>query len=230
MKKINSGVKLAVFLLTVILLASLSSCGTLLDAIIERSSDPVLYDNVEAKFKVEYPGKWIFVDKTVSKASFDSVIEKAFNATDTERFTAINTDLADSVVVIWYDFDNATNTFIPNTNVTVNDAAGFTQEYLQSPENLAGLQADLERFYTDSFDTFERIGEMTGKKMGNNYFAIFKYNYSSTISGASYECSGYQAITIANETLYTFTFTTPKGKLDEATYEKMMETLEFYTT
>ena len=181
-----------------------------------------IYDNPDLGFKIQYPTDWAYIDRGMTAEEFDEMVREVYGPEAADLFARLGAD-SSAVAVMWYDFKNATETFIPNANITVSDSGGITQNDLKVPSNLIAIQNSFESYYPQIIGGFEP-GSMTGQAMGDNYFASYEFNYS--MDSAPLSC--YQASTEKNGALYTFTFMAQKGKLDFGDYEKMLSSLEFY--
>ena len=185
-----------------------------------------VYENAALGIKIQYPIDWMYIDPSISPEEFSAMIEEVMGSEAAGLFENFDIDPS-AITVMWFDFKNATELFVPNTNMVVSDAGGVTQNDLKSPYNLKDLQDMYEGYYSQMFGGFNSIGDMYGKEMGGNYFAVYKFNYSIDAGYYTVSASCYQAMTVKNNVLYVVTFTTHGGQLDEATYETMLSSLEF---
>ena len=185
-----------------------------------------MFEYPQGGFRIQYPVEWMYADESWSAEEFHAIIGEVYGQGAVDLFNELNESDAGarSEDIVWYDFPNADGGFFPNARLISGDADGITQEDLKSPVNLTEFQEFFEDLYSRVFENFKSAGNMTGKMLGDNYFAVYKFDCS--IHGAN--VSGYQAMTSKNGLLYTFSATTFRGKSDETTYEKMLSTLEFY--
>ena len=183
----------------------------------------VIYDNQNLGLKIQYPGEWRYIDANISAEEFNQMILDAFGPEAVNLLNEIG-DEPSTVTLMWYDFKNASELFVPKANLTISDSEGITQDDLQLPFNLSDLQDSFDGYYALIFDNFQSDG-ITGQSLGGNYFAIYKFNY---LFDYILSLSCYQAMTEKNGLLYMFTFTTYSGSFDAAVYERMLSTLEFY--
>jgi len=181
-----------------------------------------IYDNPNLGFKIQYPGEWVYIDANITAEEFNDMLLGTFGQEAADFFNSMGGDPS-TITLMWYDFVNASESFVPNANLGISDSEGITQNDFKSQYNIDDLQESFDNYYPYMFDNFQS-GGMAGKLMGDNYFAAYKF--SCTVENTPLSC--YQAMTEKHGYLYMFTFTTHGGKLDEATYEKMLSTLEFY--
>jgi len=182
-----------------------------------------IYENQYLGFKIQYPIEWMYIDGGISAEDFNAMILDVFGQDAADLFNQLGADPS-TVTLMWYDFGNAGEYFVPNANLGISDAEGITQNDLKSPLNITELQNTFDEYYALIFQNF-KSGGMAGKAMGGNYFAVYKFDY---LINDIISLSCYQAMTEKNGLLYMFTFTTHRGASDAAVYEKMLSTLEFY--
>ena len=181
-----------------------------------------VYDNPNLGFKIQYPAEWTCIDSDISVDEFNAMILELLG-TKASAGWLLNDINASASALMWYNFGNTKDLFMPVANLVISDAGDITQDDFQSPMNLMELQNQFDNYYPLILDGFESNG-ISGQLLGENYYALYNYNYSDDAIISS--C--YQAITEKNGFLYTYTFTSRDGKLDIDTYEKMLSTIEFY--
>jgi len=195
-----------------------------------------LLENDTYGFAVIYPDTWLLtsdfstlIDELTSGANMsrDEIIEALadYMGWDSRTAELLYNALAgnNQVVAEWYDTENV-GTFTPNANLTITDSGGLTQEMLiLSAVRDAILQASEPQFHM-MFSNFRYVIEADGKILGDNYFMF--YAFEGIMGGV--ELAMYQAITIIDENLYVFTFSTYINRLNESipTFERMLSTLE----
>jgi len=105
--------------------------------------------------------------------------------------------------------------------VSVSGANGMTQNDLKSPANLRELQDIYERYYPVMFEDFESFGDMRGKELGKNYFAVYKFIFEGVFN--------YEATTVIEDDIYCIIFKSPDGHGEdiENEFEKILESLKF---
>jgi hypothetical protein len=168
-------------------------------------------------------------DALSKMASIDELLEaigETFGEESAERFQSLfdnGIDLS-SVAVTWFDLDNEIEDTNPTVNITVSDAQGITQDILKLPASHTGLQEALESMFAGMTDGVEVISDLTGKDFGKHYFTQFRY----TLNMGDMKMSQYQAITVVNAKMYTFTYTVPVGYLDtsSAQFEGMLQSFD----
>ena len=215
--------KLSLILCVIIIMTTVFACSDKTSKTDKFIDGYELYDSPELGFKIQYPMDWMYLDGGISTEEFNSMVADVFGQNAADLFDELGADPS-SVTVMWYDFQKASDVFVPNANVVINDSGGIKQNDFKSPTNLKDFQKEFDDYYPTLFDGF-KSGGITGKSLGNNYFAIYKFD--CTINNTQ-SLSCYQAMTEKNGLIYIFTYTTQGGKLDDATYEKMLSTLVFY--
>ncbi|MCL1857624.1 MAG: hypothetical protein FWF92_00105 [Oscillospiraceae bacterium] len=182
-----------------------------------------VYDNQFLGIKIQYPVEWMYIDGGISAEEFDRMVLGVFGQQAADLFNELGADPS-AITLIWYDFGNASEYFVPNANLGISDAEGITQNDFKSPFNIIDLQEAFDSYYPFIFDNFQSKG-MTGQEIGGNYYAVYKFD---CVIDYIVPLSCYQAMTEKNGLLYTLTFSTHGGKLDIDIYEKMLSSLEFY--
>ncbi|MCL2874338.1 MAG: hypothetical protein FWE29_05330 [Defluviitaleaceae bacterium] len=182
----------------------------------------VEYNNDALGFSVHHPGSWVTLDESFDISEAIELIDELGGEVDA-MLDILNSVDVTSAAVIWYDFDNMVEDFAANTNIVVNSSGGATVEDLKSPSDQADLQDMFVEMYNQIFEGFELTQEISGRYLGNNYFVTFQFNAAPM----DIEMSFYQAMTIANGQMFTFTHTTPGGRLNvsQNAFEQMMSTL-----
>ena len=182
------------------------------------------YTNDEHGFSLQYPEDWILLDGSLSEEELTAALEEVFADDARQVLEDLGADLS-SAVAYWYDFDTATEDFVPNVNLTVAAAAGMTQNNLKNAATLKEMQGMLEDAYESIFSDFTVVENMNSKKLGNNDFAVFKFKVDVYGINAGF-C---QAMIVNGGDIYTFTLTTFSDKLSSAVsrFEQMLSSVAF---
>jgi len=182
------------------------------------------YTNDEHGFSLQYPEDWILLDGSLSEEELTAALEEVFEDDARQVLEDLGADLS-SAVAYWYDFDTATEDFVPNVNLTVAAAAGMTQNNLKNAATLKEMQGMLEDAYESIFSDFTVVENMNSKKLGNNDFAVFKFKVDVYGINAGF-C---QAMIVNGGDIYTFTLTTFSDKLSSAVsrFEQMLSSVAF---
>jgi hypothetical protein len=164
------------------------------------------------------------LDESIPVDEMRDIIDDVFDDETNDILDELGVDFNNNLVY-WFDFDNAGDDFVPNVNVNSSDSGGITQNDLKLPDFQAELQEVFESMYPMVFGGFSVIDNLTGKALGDNYFAIFVF--STDIGGI--QAGFYQAFTANGNNLYTFTLATFADKLPAAisVFENMLSTLRF---
>jgi hypothetical protein len=182
------------------------------------------YHNAKGGFSIQYPIAWFCLDEAIPVDDMRDIVDDVFDDGITDILDELGVDFS-STLVYWYDFDNAHDDFVPNINVNSSDSGGITQNDLKIPDLLTELQEVFEDMYPMLFGSFSVLDNLTGKALGENYFAVFVF--SADIGGIQ---AGFcQAFTVSGNNLYTFTLTTFVDKLSSTIpiFENMLSTLRF---
>jgi hypothetical protein len=182
------------------------------------------YRNSRVGFSIQHPIAWFCLDEAIPEDVLRDAISDVFDDGTTDFLDELGVDF-NSALVYWFDFDNASDDFVPNVNLNYSDSGGITQNDLKLPEFQTELQEIFEDMYLSVFSGFSVIENTTGKVLGDNYFVTFVFR--SEIGGIT---AGFcQAFTVSGGDLYTFTLTTFNEKLPSAipVFENMLSTLRF---
>jgi len=184
----------------------------------------VEYHNAAEGFTIHYPPGWHLFDETFSEEDIELMMDEAQGLGLSGVMDDLGIDF-NSVLVYWFDFNNATDAFIPNINLTLADSSGMTQEDLGQQTYITMLQEFFESMYATIFEEFTVIENLTGAIHGGNQYAVFKFG----VNLGGVDASFCQAITIVDGEMYTFTLTT-RSDLFGATvplFENMLASLTF---
>jgi len=184
----------------------------------------VEYNNPGAGFTLQYPIAWFLIDDGISEADVRDAINEVFGEEVPNMLEDLGADFS-STLVYWYDFENSTDYFTPNVNLSADDSGGLTQNDLKSPAIQEELQAAFDELYPLLFGGYTMVEELQGRALGENYFALFKFTADINQIHAGF----YQAITEHNGVLYTFSLTTFDYLLNSTApaFEQMLSTLRF---
>jgi len=161
-------------------------------------------------FSVHHSSDWITLDDSIDlNEVLDFLAEEADGELDALMDILDSADLS-AVTVMWYDFDNMYNDVAPNTNIVVDSAMGATVDMLRSESDQAEIQEMFESMFSQVFDGFTVVENMRGKYLGNSFFVTFRFDAS--IMGVPMSFN--QTMTIANGQMFTFTHTTPGGRMN----------------
>ena len=183
----------------------------------------VEYRNDQYGFSVHHPSEWIALDQSVSMEEIIDFLEDEFGDENHAMINTLGGANLDGVTVMWYDFDNMVGDIAPNTNIVASSSMGLTQSDLKSPESKAEMQAIFESMFSQLFDGFSPVSDLTGRYLGDNYYVLFQFDASPMGVSMSF----YQAMTIIDGQMYTFTHTTEGGRLGFTSnaFEQMLSTL-----
>jgi len=226
MKKNNF--KMLLILAVVVIMANAAACNDLTknNGTVKTIEGFDVYENNTIGIKIQYPAEWMYIDSSLNKDDINAAILEVFGQEKADLFNELETDLS-SISVVWYDFENSGDMFVPNANLVVSDAGGATQNDLKSPSYQKDIQDSFEGYYKQIFGNFKTVGDIKGRTLGSNYFINYTFNYTLDSESGELNLICCQEITEKNGNLYIFTFTTQAGKMNNATYEKMLSTLEF---
>lgn len=202
-------------LLVCALLAGACSSGT------KKIKGFVDYESEKYRIAFQHPEGWVGVD---SEKLNDPALLEQFEG----EFALLSDELAQmlSMTAAIFYVDDPSDGFYPSMNFVAADAGGLTQSALASEAALAQLETTVEQQYSVIFNGFHWVTAPQTETFGDNTFITYIAGY--TINGM--DVSIYQAITVNNKIMYTFSYSAPQAKMtDDAkgVYEQVLGSIEF---
>ena len=197
-----------------ILVALLLCLGLVMPGLAETGTAVAAYESEEYGVSFEYPETWMEISMdTFSDEKTREQLQATLGLSDEMIEMALS-----SAAVTLYAVDMEAKGVGPNLNMVVSDGAGLTVEMLTDDASIAGIKSMVEQQLGAMVSDFEWLVEPEALTFGDNLSLAYAMRYTM----GQIEADNVQVMMVANDMLYTFTFTANQGDLDDA----VMETLE----
>ncbi|WP_101697971.1 hypothetical protein [Clostridium minihomine] len=174
----------------------------------EQLDGYLTYESTSPNIKLQYPPTWLAVHSEGENDSeaLKSIYEKSGISEDTIEQSL---SLYDFVL---FDSELALQDCASNLNLISVEMPGFQASSLKGKEVLDSMKEQTAFARALDGEDFAFVSEPENKTIAGNLYVIYQFNYTKS----DIPLSIYQAITAFDETIYTFTYTTRQGSLDDA--------------
>lgn len=161
-----------------------------------------------------YPNTWLELDAELF-ADSEYIKEMSEETGLSEEMMASSLQ---QVTVMFFDFANASEEFVPNLNIVREASGGMTAQQLTNILTITMLKGQVEEQFTATFNDFAWVVEPAAKKWGGHDVVFLATEYGM---GAG-KNTALQAMAVGGDALYTLTYSIGEGT-DVASYEALFE-------
>lgn len=189
-------------------------------AALAQDKGAVTFSDEASGLSFSYPASWVeLTGEDIGEEELAAMVE-TLGIDESMLDTVLN-----SVVTYIFDFDAASEDFVPNLNVVVTELEGFSSEYLLDEAFIQQMSLVVDAQMAQAGGEIEWITPLEPMTIGEHDVLMSAF----TLSMSGLEVSECQIILAQPDMMYVFTYTTHPDGLDEATLDALEAIIESVT-